>query len=58
MRKYTHSTAYVVTREAKVRQFINAKDEYAKYRAFMDVLEWMDATQELMWYLKNEEINE
>lgn len=55
MRKYTHSTAYVATREAKVKQFINAKDEYTKYRAFMDVLEWMDATQELMWHLKNED---
>ena len=58
MRKYIPSTAYVATREAKVKQFINAKDEYTKYRAFMDVLEWMDATQELMWHLKNEDKNE
>lgn len=53
MSEYKPSEGYVITREQYIKEFINATDAYTRYSVFMKLLQWMDTTQELMYWKDN-----
>ena len=49
---YRPSNEYLLTREKFVREYMNASSNYAKWVVFESVLRWLDAKEELEYYMK------
>lgn len=50
------SEAYKATKEDILKRFINADNNYAKYKVFMELIDWLETTYERMEY-KDESID-
>lgn len=53
---FKHSEAFVKSRDALVRDFLNAETQYDRYMVLQRAISWLEAKEELGYY-REQEIN-
>ena len=51
---YQQSESYKISREALIRDFLNAETQYDRYRVLNRALSWLDAKEEIAHYREQE----
>lgn len=51
---FKHTESFIDTREGLLRDFLNAKTQYNRYKVFMKVIDWVEAKEEVGYYREQE----
>lgn len=51
---FKHTESFIVTREALLKEFLNAETPYDSYKAFMKAISWLESKEELAHYREQE----
>ena len=51
---FKHSESFIVSREALLRDFLNAETQYDRYKILQRAISWLEAKEEIAHYREQE----